>query len=145
MIEHIVRMNEKVDSILNTYQITLDELKENNLHITDFSKLVCGMKLMIPFLSKNVEQILESTEGFVQKYYPKISEVISETKESIAETKEEIISENKESIVEIKEEIVSEIKEGINMPREVKELNEKKKYIGTIPPKKPYKGNIKLK
>ena len=31
------------------------------------------------------------------------------------------------------------------MPRVVNELSEKKKYIGTIPPKKPYKGNIKFK
>lgn len=127
MIEHIVRMNEKVDSILNTYQITLEELKENNLHITDFSKLICGTKLLIPFLSKNVEQILESTEGFVQRYYPKISELVSDNK----------VEKEVEKTVEVKEEVV--------MPRVVNELSEKKKYIGTIPPKKPYKGNIKFK
>jgi hypothetical protein len=135
MIEHIVRMNEKVESILNTYQISLDELKENNLHITDFNHLNCGMKLLIPYLSKNVEQILESTEGFVQKYYPKISEVLEE---KVVENKVEVLA--KDEKVEVTndrkdEKIVSKVKD---------DFERKKTYIRTIPPKKPYKGNIKI-
>jgi hypothetical protein len=134
MIEHIVRMNEHVDSILNTYQITLDELKENNLHITDFNNLKCGMKLLIPYLSKNVEQVLESTGGFVQKYYPKISEVLEENNKEVASESEIKVEEV------IKQERVSEP----DIPKEVEQVVNKRKYVGTMPSKKPYKGNIKL-
>ena len=133
MIEHIVRMNEKVENILNTYQINLDELKENNLHITDFNHLNCGMKLLIPYLSKNVEQILESTEGFVQKYYPKISEML-----------EEKVVDSKPIVVDEKVEVVSERKEENVISIPVDDFERKKRYIGTIPPKKPYKGNVKI-
>ena len=60
-------MNESVEGILNIYQINMEELIESNSHITDFNNLKCGMKLLIPYFSKNVEQVLESTESFVQK------------------------------------------------------------------------------
>lgn len=131
LIEHIVRMNESVDSILNTYQISIDELRNNNSHITDFNNLRCGMKLLIPYFSKNVEQVLESTESFVQKYYPKISEVVDEKKESI----DEVLVEDE--IKDIKVEMV-------DPPKVVKEDANVRKYVGIIPPKKPYKGNIKI-
>ena len=131
MIEHIVRMNERIENILDIYQISLEEMKNNNSHITDFNNLKCGMKLLIPYLSKNVEQILESTEGFVQKYYPKISEVLEESNEVV-----KIDNVN----TEIKDQSVKEERK-LNV---LANDNNLKRYIGTTPPTKPYKGNIKI-
>ena len=131
MIEHIVRMNETVENILDIYQISIDELKENNLHITNFYNLSCGMKLLIPYLSKNVEQILESTEGFVQKYYPKVSEILEENKEITLE-----------SSIEKNDKLD---RENIKGEKIVKDDIQNQKYIGALPPKKPYKGNIIIK
>lgn len=140
MIEHIVRMNERVDSILDTYQITLEELKDNNLHITDFNNLKCGMKLLVPYLSKNVEQVLESTGGFVQKYYPKVSEVVEEKNSEVVEEKKKEVVEEVKVLEVVKEERITETK----IPTPTIDVNNKKKYVGTIPSKKPYRGNIKL-
>ena len=131
VIEHIVRMNETVENILDIYQISIDELKENNLHITNFYNLSCGMKLLIPYLSKNVEQILESTEGFVQKYYPKVSEILEENKEITLESN---IGKNDKLD-----------RENIKGEKIVKDDIQNQKYIGALPPRKPYKGNIIIK
>lgn len=77
MLEHIVKNGESIHDILNMYHLELEELMNINLHITDFYNLASGMKIKIPLLNNEVEQILANTESFVQKYYPKISEVIT--------------------------------------------------------------------
>ena len=74
MLEHIVRNNETVYDILTIYNISIQELREHNLHITDFNNLHSGTKLKIPFINDSVNQILRSTESFVEDYYSKISE-----------------------------------------------------------------------
>lgn len=81
MLEHIVKNGEAIQDILNMYHIELDELMSYNLHITDFYNLASGMKIKIPLLHSEVEQILENTESFVQKYYPKVNDLFEEKKE----------------------------------------------------------------
>lgn len=78
MIEHIVKNEEKIEDILALYKLSFDELVSYNLHITDFKNLVCGMKIKIPLISNEIEQILESTESFVKDYYPKIVDIVEE-------------------------------------------------------------------
>lgn len=69
MIIHIVKDNERLSEIIDFYNITMDDLRQNNLHITDFKNLHAGMKLKIPNISSNVSQILNQTEPLVSSYY----------------------------------------------------------------------------
>lgn len=122
MLEHIVKNGERIEDILKMYHLELDELISINLHITDFHHLQSGTKIKIPMLSAEVEQILDSTESFVQRYYPKMEEFKEEVKP------EEKSMENIEN-KEIKEPVVPE-----QLKRE-----ERKAYPGILPPKLPYK------
>ncbi len=70
MLEHIVKNGESIYDILNMYHLDIETLKGYNLHITDLYNLVSGVKIKIPIISSEIEQILENTESFVQKYYP---------------------------------------------------------------------------
>ena len=122
MIIHIVKNNETIDDICNAYHVNIDELKANNSHVTDFKNLMGGIKLRIPIITEEVEQILSKTEAFVANYYNMISEEISDFEEIFFEKKEE----KNESNFEKKE------RNSDNFP--------KKAYPGIIPPKRPYKG-----
>ncbi len=70
MLEHIVKNGESIYDILNMYHLDIESLKGYNLHITDLYNLASGVKIKIPIISNEIEQILEKTESFVQKYYP---------------------------------------------------------------------------
>lgn len=70
MIIYIVRPGDNLTKICDAYHLEKSDIISNNLHITDFSKLVPGTKLKIPFLSKEVIDTLEETEGFIRDYYP---------------------------------------------------------------------------
>lgn len=69
LIIHIVRENERIGDILKNYNIELDDLKANNLHITDFNHLSPGTKLRIPNLNQETIQILNEVEPLVSNYY----------------------------------------------------------------------------
>lgn len=128
MLEHIVKNGETLQDILNMYHIELEEVKEYNLHITDFHNLVSGMKIRIPLLHNEIEQILENTESFVQKYYPKINEIYGQnpmTEERIIENMEQ-----KEEKPKIQEGAPSK---PISSPKP-----KGKPYPGILPPKSPY-------
>lgn len=126
LIEHIVKYNERVEDILNSYHIELDELISHNSHITDFNRLISGSKLMIPIISREVEQILDKTEGFVMDYYPKISEEIIPTIEDESKLNEATLAHEEEK----KNPIISNRNS----------IESKHAYPGILPPKRPYKG-----
>ena len=109
MLEHIVKNGERIEQITELYGMKFDTIKSYNLHITDFNNLVCGMKIKIPLISEEIEQILENTESFVNGYYPKIIDIIDD---NLLENKGENFVDNKP--VEIKNER-SELK-GIPYP-----------------------------
>lgn len=69
MIIHIIKSDEKLSDILNYYNITFEDLKLNNLHITDFKNLRAGTKIKIPNISSNIEQVLNNTEPLVSSYF----------------------------------------------------------------------------
>ncbi len=125
MLEHIVKNGESIYDILNMYHLELEELVNTNLHITDFNNLASGMKIKIPLLNNEVEQILDNTESFVQKYYPKISEVITAKEEAFKPVEEEPNLTDSKNLEEVsKVEPIS-----------------RKAYPGIIPP--TYKGTFK--
>lgn len=74
MIIHIVRPNEKVDSIMNHYMISKNELISNNGHINDWNNLIPGVKIRIPEITKEILEVLDESEPFVEEYYPKQEE-----------------------------------------------------------------------
>jgi hypothetical protein len=69
---HIVGNGENVDDILKGYDLSLDELKNENKHIRLWDKLIPGTKLKIPILSENLVEDINEIEPFIEDYYPKI-------------------------------------------------------------------------
>lgn len=132
MLEHIVKNGESIYDILNMYHIELDELKDLNLHITDFYNLASGMKIKVPVITKEVEQILENTESFVQKYYPKVN-TFSEEKPLSRDEEKEAPSIEK-SIKAPAQPILP--KEEASKP--VEQRPKGRPYPGILPPKNKY-------
>lgn len=122
MIIHIVKNNETIDDIINAYHVSIDEIRINNSHVTDFRNLVGGIKLRIPIITEETEQILSKTEGFIASYYNMISDEIADLEEILIEKKEEKIDNNDKILKRNDDNFI------------------KKAYPGIIPPKMPYKG-----
>ncbi|MDE7100928.1 MAG: LysM peptidoglycan-binding domain-containing protein [Anaeroplasmataceae bacterium] len=118
MLEHIVKNGETIEEILNMYHIELNELKNSNLHLTDFSNLASGMKIRIPLITAEVEQILDNTESFVQRYYPKMVDFEEEPKVEPVEEPKVLIEEK---------------------PKVEEPQLTRRAYPGILPPKNPYK------
>lgn len=144
MLEHIVKNGETIHDILNMYHIELKELIGVNLHITDFYNLASGMKIKIPLIHNEIEQILENTESFVQKYYPKVN-ALYEEKPQIKERETTQVEEpqvQKRELEETVETPTSALKE-VTPPMEetpkIVEIKPKgRPYPGILPPKNRY-------
>ena len=70
---HIVRVDEKIEKIATTYNLTTDEIMKINHHIKDWQHLVPGTKLKLPEIPEIVQSELDDTEPFIEEYYPKIN------------------------------------------------------------------------
>lgn len=102
---HIVGTGEKVDDILKGYNLTLDELKNENKHIRIWNYLVPGTKLKIPVLSEAIVEDINEIEPFIEDYYPKIK-IQEETYQYIED--DELEEDNEEDNEEVLEEITIE-------------------------------------
>ena len=69
---HIVGNGESVKEILDSYDLSLDELKKENRHIRLWNYLIPGTKLKIPVLSESINQDINDMEPFIEDYYPKL-------------------------------------------------------------------------
>lgn len=108
--------------ICDAYHLEKSDIISNNLHITDFSKLIPGTKLKIPFLSKDTIDTLEETEGFIRDYYPnydgkfngmkKNSEVALKKVEEVNLESDEVLS-NKNTVIN-NEDLNNDKKDTIN-------------------------------
>ena len=130
---HIVATSECVDDILKSYDLTIDELKNENKHIRVWTNLIPGTKLKIPVLTESIVEDINTIEPFIEDYYPKIK--IEEEYHPIEEEKYEqlevspveeqavlVEDEIQEPKIEIKEETIEEaIKEtkGENVNRKM--------------------------
>ncbi|MDE5856056.1 MAG: LysM domain-containing protein [Anaeroplasmataceae bacterium] len=136
MLEHIVKNGETIHDILNMYHIELEELKGLNLHITDFYNLASGMKIKVPLIHNEIEQILENTESFVQKYYPKVNELYEEK----TQIKERKIAPIEEPQIQ-KRDIVEPVETQFTVPKETTPtIEETPKKVETKPKGRPYPG-----
>lgn len=133
MLEHIVKNGESIHDILDMYHIELEELRGVNLHITDFYNLASGMKIKIPLIHNEIEQILENTESFVQKYYPKVHDLYENEPIPMKAPKLE------ERVEEIKEESVVQEEIEPTLPPYQTPPMKGRPYPGIIPPSGPYR------
>ncbi len=69
---HIVGNGESVQEILRGYDLSIDELKNENKHIRSWNYLIPGTKLKIPILSESLIEDINEIEPFIEDYYPKI-------------------------------------------------------------------------
>lgn len=69
---HIVRTTDTIDRIANIYNMTIQEIKNSNEHISDWKKLIPGTKIRLPAIPDHVRDELDDTEPFIEDYYPKI-------------------------------------------------------------------------
>lgn len=81
MLEHIIKNGERIENIVDIYKVSYEELKLANMHISDLKNVVPGMKIKVPLISEEIEQILDKTESFVMNYYPLVTKEIIEKKE----------------------------------------------------------------
>lgn len=133
---HIIQMGETIDEIIFLYNLTKDELKEENRHIRKWDKLIPGTKLKIPVITETIDSEVSEMEPFIEDYYPKLNieedlKTNSSDEEELAEVfkeendEKEIIEENKE--IEIHEELEKETEE--LMPKKTTEEIEKKEIV----------------
>lgn len=135
MLEHIVKNGETIHDIMNLYHIELEEIKSFNLHITDLYNLVSGMKIRIPLLHNEVEQILANTEPFVQKYYPKVNDLYEKDRAEVPiaiQPEVPIASKPAEPPMVERKELISPV-----VPHQTLEPKGRP-YPGILPPKGPY-------
>ena len=92
---HIVGNGESIKDILNGYELTIEELKNENKHIRNWNYLIPGTKLKIPVLTEALVEELNEIEPFIEDYYPKIK---------LEEEQYNIVDENEiETIIDIDE------------------------------------------
>ena len=77
MLEHIIKNGERIENIVDIYKVSIEELKLANMHISDLKNVVPGMKIKVPLISEEIEQILDKTESFVMNYYPLVTKEIN--------------------------------------------------------------------
>ncbi len=135
MIEHIVKNNESIYDILDYYHISIEELKEYNPHITNIRDLTFGMKVRIPIISNECNQILDSSEILVEDFYRVIEDKLDTNENSIDK---DLNLENKKNIFEKNEEKISTFDEKNNINDTP--ILSNRCYPGILPPKKRYGG-----
>lgn len=103
---HIVGNGESVEEILRGYDLSFDELKNENKHIRSWNFLIPGTKLKIPVLSESLIEDINEIEPFIEDYYPKIKieqqnyKIINETGNNDIELESYNIVDNNEEVVE---------------------------------------------
>ena len=126
---HIVRTNDALEKIASIYNLTINEIKNLNTHISNWKELIPGTRIKLPPIPEAINDELNDTEPFIEDYYPKIDIKKYESKdlEEKKEQEAEMISENIETEnVNMNKDSVSE--ESINLTNNF----EKIKYVNSI-------------
>lgn len=69
---HIIRTNETLDGIAKMYNLTIQEIKDYNRHITVWDKLIPGTRLKLPAIPDSIIEEINDIEPFIEDYYPKL-------------------------------------------------------------------------
>ena len=141
MLIHIVSPGESISKIADGYHCTINDIKANNLHITDFYHLAAGTKLKIPFITKEKQEVLEETEPFISDYYPTYNGYLDGMKKTNEKNEEVILKKHEE--VENPVIIEEEIKKVEVKPLDNKEVETKQKCAYMMyNPMQLYFGNV---
>ncbi len=119
MIFHVIQQNEKLEDILNIYDITLSELEEYNQHISNIKQIIPGMKLRIPNNSIDSINEIEEVTPFIEDYYPTYDDSI------IKKVDDNILVEKEKSNVDIKKAIAINNKKSNHLETNIDTLGEK--------------------
>jgi LysM repeat protein len=86
-------MNEKIEKIAHNYNLTVDEIKVLNQHISNWDNIIAGSKLILPNIPERIKDELNDIEPFIEDYYPKISDM------KFNKIEEEEIKDNNEDVL----------------------------------------------
>ena len=117
---------------MDIYHVSFDEIRDYNPHISSFNDLPFGMKLRIPVLSHEVNQVLDSSEILVESFYDSIEKKIEfeENNNKKEENNKKNFSKNDNE----NESNVPNFKENNNV------FLSNRCYPGILPPKNKYCG-----
>lgn len=103
---HIVRTNDKLNTIINLYNLTIDEVKDLNKHISNWDNLIPGTRIKLPVISEAVADELNDIEPFIEDYYPKIDLKRYESKDEEEDSKvDELVQVEESQVIEENESI----------------------------------------
>lgn len=151
MIIHIVKNNESLQNIMDLYHVSYEEIISYNAHITDFRNLICGMKVKVPLLSEEVEQILNYSEGFITPYYEKIKDLNIPVTEVPVEMDSPLEKRLEDEDIVLNDAVIPlpMVEKKENVP--IKKINEiflpkneqriRRPYPGILPPRSGYNGH----
>lgn len=124
---HIVRTNDKLETILNLYNLNVNELTDLNKHISNWNNLIPGTRIKLPIISESLTEELNDIEPFIEDYYPKIDlkrfesfdnnenkVTLEEVEKNQGENIEEKVEINSEEIIYNKEEKDEDTSKSIN-------------------------------
>ena len=69
---YIIKANDKIDRVIEHYNLSFEELKAINQHIVNWDKLIPGTKIKLPRISDAVCDEIDCIEPFIEEFYPKI-------------------------------------------------------------------------
>lgn len=84
---HIIKTGESIQKIANIYNLTEDEIIQNNKHITSWTKLIPGTRIKLPNISEALSEEIDEVEPFIEDYYPRLEVPIKEEVIEIVEEK----------------------------------------------------------
>ena len=124
---------ESIQKIANGYHCSVGDIVSCNQHITDYYHLSPGMKIKIPFITKEKIEILEETEPFISDYYPTYNGELLKKQE---EPTQEPVEENTESPLIIHEDVKKvEVKPAVEGKVNSYPFNPYSQYFGNVVPK----------
>lgn len=125
---HVVRINDSIEKIASIYNLTINEIKNLNTHISNWKELIPGTRIKLPTIPDAINEELNDIEPFIEDYYPKIDIKKYESKgieeEDIIDVEESktSLSETNDNLEDIKE-IKEDENENVNSTETIKISN----------------------
>lgn len=125
---HVVRINDSIEKIASIYNLTINEIKNLNTHISNWKELIPGTRIKLPTIPDSINEELNDIEPFIEDYYPKIDIKKYESKDMEEQDKIDVeelntsISETNDNL-EVSSNLKQEENEKINNSEPVKISN----------------------